>query len=84
MPKCPIGSVSNTSGKTAKCVVPQLKGKKLAVAESALKSAHCAVGRIKKARSTHVKKGSVISQSPAAGRSLPSGTAVSLTVSKGG
>jgi eukaryotic-like serine/threonine-protein kinase len=82
VPKCPIGSVSNTGG-TAKCVVPKLKGKKLAAVETALRSAHCAVGKIKKARSTHVKKGSVISQSPSAGKSLPSGAAVSLTVSRG-
>lgn len=84
VPKCPIGSVKSTPGKTAKCVVPQLKGKKLATAETALKRAHCSVGKIKKASSKRVKKGSVVSQSPAAGRSLPGGTAVSLTVSKGG
>ena len=64
--------------------MPKLKGKKLKTAESALKSAHCAVGKIKKAKSKHVKKGAVISSSPASGRSLASGTRVNLTVSKGG
>src|SRR5690349_16655614 len=70
--KCPVGSfAAKNSG--AKCVVPKLKGKKLKTAESALKSAHCAVGKIKKATSKHVKKGSVISSSPAAGKALANG-----------
>jgi PASTA domain len=81
---CPLGSVKESSGHSAKCVVPKLEGKKLAAAKSALKSAHCAVGKIRNASSKHVRQGFVISQSPAAGKSLPSGTAVSFTVSKGG
>jgi beta-lactam-binding protein with PASTA domain len=64
--------------------VPKLKGKKLKTAESALKSAHCGVGKVRRATSKHVKKGYVISQSQAAGKSLASGALVSLTVSKGG
>ena len=70
------------SGST-KCVVPSLKGKKLAAAEKALLKAHCAVGKVKKANSRHVKKGSVISQSQAAGKSLSKGTKVAFVVSKG-
>jgi beta-lactam-binding protein with PASTA domain len=45
--------------------------------------AHCAVGKVKKASSSHVKKGRVISQNPTAGKSLPKGTKVSLVVSRG-
>jgi PASTA domain len=77
---CPLGSFGGAS----KCVVPNVKGKKLGPATSALKGAHCAVGRITKVHSTHVRKGRVIAESPAAGRSLPSGAKVSLTLSKGG
>lgn len=85
---CPLpgfnaGSGSTGSGSGAKCVVPNLKGKALAAAEKAISQAHCAVGKVKKASSSHVKKGRVISQSPAAGKSLPKGTKVSLVVSKG-
>jgi hypothetical protein len=75
-------SGSSGSGST-RCVVPRLKGKKLAAAEKALLRAHCAVGRVKRASSRHVKKGSVVSQSQAAGRSLSGGTKVALVVSRG-
>ncbi len=68
---------------TAKCVVPKLKGLTVAAAEKALTKAHCSVGKIKKSKSKHVKKGRVISGNDAAGRSLPAGTKVILVVSKG-
>jgi hypothetical protein len=83
---CPLPGFTATSGGTggtAKCVVPKLKGKTLASAEKAIVKAHCAVGKIKKARSSHVKKGSVVSQGTGAGKSLPNGTKVGLVVSKG-
>jgi hypothetical protein len=71
------------AGSITKCIVPNLKGKKLATAEKAIVLAHCAVGKVKKARNRHVKKGRVVAQSPAAGKSLPAGTTVSLVVSRG-
>lgn len=83
---CPLpGFKSGASGAggATKCVVPNLKGKKLVAAEKAITQAHCAVGKVKKTGSSHVKKGSVISQSPGAGKSLSEGTKVSLVVSKG-
>jgi hypothetical protein len=84
---CPLEAGSTTvsqgTGTAQKCVVPHVAGKKLASAEKAITKAHCAVGRVKMASSKHVKKGLVISESPAAGKSLPGGTKVNLTVSKG-
>jgi len=83
---CPLPGfrpVPAASESVTKCVVPNVKGKQLLVAEKALAAAHCAAGAIRKARSPHVKKGRVISQGTAAGRSLPAGTKVSMTVSKG-
>jgi hypothetical protein len=83
---CPLPgfkAASGGTGGTAKCVVPKLKGKTLASAEKGIVKAHCTVGKIKKARSSHVKKGSVVSQGTGAGKSLPNGTKVSLVVSKG-
>jgi hypothetical protein len=71
------------TGGTAKCVVPRLKGKTFASAEKAIVKAHCAVVKVKKVRSKHVKKGVVLSQGTGAGTSLPEGTKVSLVVSKG-
>ena len=83
---CPLPGFNGGSGSTvggSKCVVPRLKGKKLVAAKKAITQAHCAVGKVKKASSKHVKKGSVISQSPAAGKSLPNGSKVSVVLSKG-
>lgn len=83
---CPLAgfnTASGGSGDTAKCVVPSLKGKTLASAEKAITKAHCSVGKIKKAKSSHVKKGRVVSQGAGAGKSLPGGTKVSVVISKG-
>ena len=67
----------------ANCVVPKLKGKKLADARKAIAQAHCALGTVKKVSSKRVKKGRVISQGARAGKSLSPGTKVSLVISKG-
>jgi beta-lactam-binding protein with PASTA domain len=63
--------------------VPRLGGKTLKGAKSALRRAHCAIGKIKRTRSTKAKRGRVISQKPKAGTRRPSGAKVNLTVSKG-
>ncbi len=60
------------------CVVPKVKGKKLRAAKAAIKRAHCAVGRIKRAYSARV-----ISQRPGPGTRRPQGSKVNLKVSKG-
>jgi hypothetical protein len=65
------------------CVVPNVAGKTLAAAKTALANAHCAVGTVTQAASTKVPKGDVISQSPAAGKQLAYGSKVSLVVSSG-
>lgn len=67
----------------ANCVVPKLKGRKLADAKKAIARAHCALGTVRKVTSTRVKKGRVVSQGALAGKSLSPGAKVSLVVSKG-
>ena len=64
------------------CLVPKVKGKTLAGAESALTQAHCTSGKVMKKFST-VKKGRVISQSPRPGADLAAGAKVNLVLSKG-
>jgi hypothetical protein len=64
-----------------RCEVPKLVGKRPAAAERSLRGAHCAVGRILKKRSQG-RPGRVVGQKPGAGRELPAGSAVALTVSK--
>jgi hypothetical protein len=82
---CPVAGfkgAGSTGGSASKCKVPNVKGKTLTAAEKALTKAHCAVGKIKKTKSSKVKKGSVVSQGAAVGKSLSKGSKVSLIVSK--
>jgi plastocyanin len=65
-----------------KCRVPRVTGKSLGPARRAIRRAHCAVGRVRYARSARTK-GKVVSQSPRAGRRLVRGTRVNLVVSRG-
>jgi hypothetical protein len=82
---CPVAGfkTGSSSGTAGKCVVPKVVGKTETAAVKALSAAHCALGKVKKASSRKVKKGKVISQGTASGKSLASGSKVSLTVSKG-
>ena len=66
-----------------RCVVPRVRGRELDRARRLLVSAHCAVGRVRKARSKHVRRGRVISQSHRPGKSLRDGAKVGLLISIG-
>ncbi|HEY3551561.1 MAG TPA: protease pro-enzyme activation domain-containing protein [Gaiellaceae bacterium] len=65
------------------CVVPNVKGKKLAAAKRTLEAHFCSAGKIRHAFSSKVKKGRVISQKPKKGKHLKHNGKVRLTVSKG-
>lgn len=65
------------------CKVPNVRGKKLAVAKASIKKARCTVGKITRRASKRAKNGRVLSQSPRAGVTVPSGGKVKLVVSKG-
>jgi alpha-tubulin suppressor-like RCC1 family protein len=67
----------------AQCVVPKVKGKKLAAAKRLIRKAHCSVGKVTKAYSKRANKGRVISQKPKPGTTLPAASPVKLKVSKG-
>ena len=75
-------SSSSLSPPPPKCVVPKVKGKKLAAAKTAIKKAHCAVGKITKVASSPKNRGKVVSQSPKPGKHLPRGSKVALKVGK--
>jgi beta-lactam-binding protein with PASTA domain len=68
---------------TPRCIVPNVKGKRLKPAKKAIKLAHCSVGKVTKAFSATVKRGHVIAQKPRAGKKLAPGAKVRLRVSKG-
>jgi DNA-binding beta-propeller fold protein YncE len=63
------------------CVVPKLKGETLAAANTALKKAQCALGKVTKKTSAG-PAGIVLSQKPTAGTHLPAGSKVAVVVSK--
>ena len=82
------GSESAASGLTRRvsrrpfCVVPRIRGTKLAAARRAIRRAHCRVGKVRRAHSRQ-PSGRVIAQAPRAGKRLPLGTKVNLVVSRG-
>jgi hypothetical protein len=66
-----------------KCTVPKLKGDSLSRAESLLKKAHCAVGKISKPKVKHGHKQPKLvvgSTKPRAGSKLPKGSKVAITL----
>jgi hypothetical protein len=79
------GNHSVTAGfvKGVKCKVPKVIGLKLAKAKSKLAKAHCRAGKVTRKFSSTKKKGKVIGQTPKAGKTLPAGSKVKLTVGKG-
>jgi hypothetical protein len=66
-----------------KCVVPNVVGRRLAIAKTKIKAGHCRVGKISYAASTKRRKGRVLRERPAAGRRLANGTKVSLVIGRG-
>jgi sugar lactone lactonase YvrE len=72
-----IARITIDATNRAKCVVPKLKGKTLTQAKQLLARAHCKLGRVTKP-TTHKRTLVVVSQKPAAKKSLSSGAKVSL------
>jgi PKD repeat protein len=73
------GSITHSVTITpAPCVVPNVKGKTLAAARSAITAAHCSVGSVK--RHGHRRHKVVKSQSPSPGKVEGPGAKVSLTL----
>jgi hypothetical protein len=67
----------------ATCTVPNVRGRTQAAARRAILAAGCRPGPIRTSTSTTVPKGRVVRQTPAAGRRVARGTAVTLVVSRG-
>jgi hypothetical protein len=64
-----------------KCVVPKLKGLKLAKAKAAVKKAGCTVGKVTRKKSSH-KKTVVLKQGAKAGAVLANGSKITLTIAR--
>lgn len=82
-PVTPAPPVTTQVAPTAKktCKVPKLVGKSLGAAKRALKKAGCKA-KVKRKKSTK-KKDRVLKQGQRAGRKVPAGTTITLTVSRG-
>jgi Ca2+-binding RTX toxin-like protein len=77
------GSVGSGAQPRAKaCVVPTLRGLRLASAKRKLAKARCAA-KVRYAKSRKVRRGRVIKASPKAGKRLKAGARVTVTVSRG-
>jgi subtilisin family serine protease len=66
-----------------KCKVPNVKGKTVGQARTALKAKHCKLGAVKSAFNAKMRKGRVFSQTRRPGATLPRNTAVGVKISKG-
>jgi uncharacterized repeat protein (TIGR01451 family) len=76
-------ATTTTRVKGPPCVVPNLRGKTLRAARTALAHAHCALGSVKAAYSTTVRSGRVLAQRPAPRTHLRYHGRVSVVVSRG-
>jgi len=82
----PTGSTPNAAA--PRCVVPKLKGKSFKTrkakkkVKTRLKKSGCRLGKVKKVKSKK-RKGTVLRQSPRAGKKLTKGARVKLIVSRG-
>jgi hypothetical protein len=65
------------------CVVPKLRGDRLAAAKHALRRAHCALGKVTKKASGKVAKGHVISSRPRSGTHHKRGARIAIVISRG-
>jgi hypothetical protein len=65
------------------CVVPNVVGKTLRSAASAISHANCRLGRVKRGFSSRVKPGRVIAQSPRPGQRLRGRAPVNVVISRG-
>ena len=79
----PINSAVNLVVASATINVPNVVGQTQSAASTAITNANLVVGTVTTATSSTVPSGSVISESPAAGTSVPKDTAVNLVVSVG-
>jgi subtilisin family serine protease len=90
-PSNPFGSAATDSQQmsayatyttTAKCVVPNIIGQKLAPAKAEIKARHCRVGKLTYVTSTKKRKGRVIRERPSGGKRLTNGAKVDLWIGR--
>jgi hypothetical protein len=78
----PIAPPAPPPPPVVKCRVPGVVGQSLAAASRMIRRAGCAVGRVRRVRSTR-RRGRIVAQSPRVGRIVPRRTRVTLRISRG-
>jgi PASTA domain/IPT/TIG domain len=63
-----------------KCVVPNLRGRKLKAAKKRAGRAGCKIGKVRALKGATVKTGEVVRQKPKAGTAVPAGTKVAVSL----
>jgi PASTA domain len=79
----PSSVVANARRQPRRCVVPNVRGKTLRAARSAITRSRCRVGQIRRTYSNRARAGRVMAQTPRAGAGRAAGARVNLVVSKG-
>ncbi len=77
-----VTSLTRRTTRKPVCIVPRVMGMKLVVARQSIRKAHCAVGHVRRARSSRAR-GRVVAQSLRPGLRRPMGTKVNIVVSRG-
>jgi thermitase len=77
-----LGACSTTVFKPP-CVVPNVVGRKLAAARSAIRARHCRLGRVRHVASSAQKRGKVVRESPRAGKRLGADAKIRLWLGRG-
>jgi hypothetical protein len=67
----------------ARCVVPNLAGKKLKAAHKKLRAAGCKLGKVTKQDGAKAKSAKVVKQGAKPGSHLPAGAKIAVTIAKG-
>jgi hypothetical protein len=67
---------------TTGCVVPGVRGLRLAAARAAIVNAHCSLGKVRPTRSVRRRWGRVLSQWPARGMQFATGARIDLVVGR--
>jgi alpha-tubulin suppressor-like RCC1 family protein len=65
------------------CIVPNVIGKRLPIAKTAIRKAYCRAGKVIYRRSANARKNRVMAESPTAGKHLKNGAKVKLIVGRG-
>jgi PASTA domain len=78
-----LGGSGSGGGTVRHCVVPKLKGRKLAASRKKLAAVDCKLGEVRKRHGSTARSGRVVKQSAKPGKVLPAGSKIGLILAGG-